>query len=474
MLGRKSPPKDKPAATNVQRDDKVIDSSVAEGNLVAVKKPKFISLVGHPANQTGLKVIRNDQDTKGITNMSTLLRRTRRSDVKSPVMRLAFPEGTDEAGVAARLQEFGMTDYKVEKEGNYYVAIRSDLKSISKETTMEIKLSDDGLIATVARQDTASKGENEANSITMAAVSFDANKFTLEEVKRWVSEKCVDGTIQEPQNPGESYVVRRSDVKENEETRQLVLEDGVTATIVRSCDCNVPDGMVAVVSETAYGSWGWGQMDFAAKMADKAFCNQMDDAIYSLRSVLDQIIIYSALPLDTRKDLAIRALGQFGEYVGAVLDSLPRQLLVSVVRSANPTSEKPMTQQTNGGASNPATATNPNAADTPAANLTREDVAGLIKEGLAEFAKTLAPSALVRSEEPAKTETPPAAESLTRADVQKMISDGSASILEEIKKLQGSTLVRSAPEGTQTQTATNQRRDVFDGAFGLPRHTAKK
>lgn len=473
MLGRRTPSSEKTPIT-VQRNDKVIDSSVAEGNLVAVKKPKFISLVGHPANQTGIKVLRNDQDTKGITNMSTLLRRTRRSDVKSPVMRLAFPEGTDEAGVAARLQEFGMSDYKVEKEGDYYVAIRSDLKSISKETTMEIKLSDDGLIATVARQDTAPKAENEANSITMASVSFDANKFTLEEVKRWVSEKCVDGTIQEPQNPGESYVVRRSDVKENEETRQLVLEDGVTATIVRSCDCNVPDGMVAVVSETAYGSWGWGQMDFAAKMADKAFCNQMDDAIYSLRSVLDQIIIYSALPLDTRKDLAIRALGQFGEYVGAVLDSLPRQLLVSVVRSANPTSEKPMTQQTNGGASNPAPANTTPPAETQA-TLTREDVTSAIKEGLAEFAKTLAPAAFQRSEEPpAKVETPPNADTLTRGDVEKMISTGNASILEELKKLQGSTLVRSAPEGTPAPAATNQRKDVFDGAFGLPRHTAKK
>lgn len=444
------------------RADKVIDSTVVEGNLVKIKTPKFITMVNAPANQTGFKIVRS---TEGETKMQgAIVRRTRRSTETSPVLRLTFPAGTEEATVTEALTSYGMKEYRVEQADGVYTATRADLKSISKDATTEIKLTEAGLMATVARQEASVEAPEEKPNLSMPVIEFDASKFTLEEVQRWVAEKCVDGGYQEPQNAGKCYVVRRSEVPENEETRLMVLEDGVTATVVRSEVMLVPAGYIAVVSETAYGNWGWGQLDFAAKMADEAFCEQMDLAIDSLRSVLNRIVIYSSLPLDVRKELAMRALGQFGDYIGTVMDSLPRQLLVSVIRSATPQLEKPMTQA-NSGANTQAA---PAQEEKP---ITRAELAQLVTEGIAAAMKAL-PAPVARAEgaaaepaTPAKTETTAAA-ALTRADVASALAEAMTPVVDGLKALAGATIVRGAPEAVPG-TVKEAKRDVFDGAFGL-------
>ena len=109
----------------LQREAKLINEEVGEGNLVKIKEAKFLSLVGLPANETGFKVVRSkdakpedkptDQPTTGTPIVKPTVRRTRRSDA-SPVLALAFPEGTTEADVTKTLGEFGLAGYKVEHD----------------------------------------------------------------------------------------------------------------------------------------------------------------------------------------------------------------------------------------------------------------------------------------------------------------------------------------------------------------------
>jgi hypothetical protein len=455
----------------ISRSAKVTNETPSEGGIIRVSKPKRISLVGLPANQTAFKVVRSDD--KGEPKMTqTIVRRTKRSATPSPVLKLTFPEGTTEDNVKSALTNYGMSDYTVSEQDGVYVALRSDLKSISNDTaTQDIKLSDEGLIATVAK--IVSRSDDEKSQLSLVALEFDSSKFTLEEVQRWSTEKCVDGKVEEPQNPDQCYVVRRSEVPEGEETRKMVLEDGVTALITRSDVSNVPDGFVAVISEAAYGSWGWGQLDFAAMMADKEFSEAMEDSMYALRDLLRHIIMWSGLPLDVRKDLANRALAQYGEYVGAVMDSLPRQLLVSVVRSANPRKETAMTKATSGTATPEAKPEDKTAPET----LTRSDVQTMITEAVAA---ALAAKPVARSDEKpeAKPEEKPAAPVvLTRADFQEMLSAVVTPLAEKVEKLGSTTVLRSADEqkverndADDKDDKKDKKKDVFRGAFpGLRR-----
>lgn len=463
-LGRSS---SKPGTSHVQRQD-VVDPTPTEGNLVEVRKPKFITLVGKPANQTGFKVVRSD---KGEPPMSqAVVRRTRRSET-GPVLRLTFPAGTEESSVNESLKQYGLTGYTVQSEGGVFTATRSDLKSISPETTMQIKLSEDGLIATVARQTASLEAKPVKGAVAIARMEFDGSKFTLEEVKQWVAENSVDGTIQEPQNEGDCYVVRRSEVPENEETREMSLEDGVVAVVVRADVMSVPAGFVAVVNETAYGSWGWGQLDFAAALADQEFSEAMREALSTLDDVLRNIVIWSPLPLDVRKELANRALSQFGEYISTVMDSLPRQLLVAVVRSANPTQEKSMTQaQQSGSATTTATpattTTTPAAPETP---ITRSEVQSMIQAAV----QAATEAAVKRSEPtpaaPAATTTEEPAKPITRDDLTAAIKAVTEPLVDAMKGLQGATVLRSAPEAVPGAEDPNKK-DVFRGAMpGLRR-----
>lgn len=450
--------------SSIRREDAVVDTTPVTGNLVKVKDPKFITLVGKPANQTGFKVLRSDQ---GETTMAPpLLRRTRRSET-NPVLKLTFPAGVDEESVKQTLDTYGMSGYTIAKEGEVYTAVRADLKSISADTTQQIKLTEDGLMATIARSsDSAPANPEEKTALTLAYLSFDAEKFTQEDVKRWTQEHGVDGEIQEPQNAGKSYVVRRSEVADGEDVRHMQLEDGITATIVRSSDPNVPDGFVAVINETAYGSWGWGQLDFGAMMADYEFSKAMDDALWKLRGLLDNIILWSGLPLDVRKELLNRALSQFGQFTGSLMDNLPRQLLVSVVRSANPQQEKSiMTQQASSGA-----ATTDNQAGEKAV-LTREDVAKMIEDAIKSSKEATPAAALAPAARSDATKTEGAAEpaatpaTLSRADLEDVMSKALQPFGERLAKIEGATLVQRGD--TPDPKPENVKRDVFAGAFNL-------
>lgn len=450
-----------------------------EGNLVTIRTPKFLSVVGLPANKRAFGIVRSEPSnaTPGDSNMKPqVVRRQRRSD-PSPILRMVFPQTYSDEQVAEKMTAFGLSGYDVQRsEAGDVVATRGDLKSISTEDTTEIRLTTDGIKATVQRMDSA-EPVNPKSGISVVSLVFRADKFTAESVTAWLSDKGMPAAAS-AEGAGD-FIVQRKEVQEGEETRTVELEPGVSAVVARSDDSDIPDGYVAVVNETCYGNWGWGQLDFAASMADVEFSRVMDDATCRLRYVLDQILLYSALPLAERKTLMVNALEQFKTFAVGILDSLPRTILVAVARSASPTKENPeMTQQAAGGATTPAKTDAPPAQPT---TLTRADVVSVMNEVLpgllAEAMKT--GNTVARSEggadgeppvkgEPEKKEEAPAA--ITRADLTAAVAEAVKPLVERVERVEGTTVLRSdtgdaSVQKTETDPAkTGGKTDVFRGA----------
>jgi hypothetical protein len=457
-------------SVKVLKRGEVIDPTPIEGNLVRVKKPTFLSLVGLPANQTGFKVVRSDQ---GENKMSTTTSRRLRRSETNPVLRLTFPEGTTEESVQATLESFKMQSYTVAEEAGVFTAIRSDVKSISEVAdTHEIKLTAGGLMATVKRSESKPVQPIDATEVAVVGIEFDATLFDTQHASEWLKRNCVDKASEPAQNSDESLlVVTRGEAEEGQEVRRVAVEDGVTAVIARSDVSSIPDGMYAVVSETAYGSWGWGQLDFNAALADSAFTEAMWDSLYTLRDVLEQVVIYSPLPVETRKALVLNALAQYGAYVVSVMDSLPRQLLVTVARSAQPKQENEMNKQ----AENQATGAN----EPKTEFVTRSELAAAVAEGIkaADAAKQaeLKRSADEEAQAKAKAEADDKAKEVLRSDITAAVEAATKPLTDEIEKLKGATVVRSDSGDTVVKQGEGKGKatDVFRGCLpGIRRQAA--
>jgi hypothetical protein len=443
-----------------------------EGNLMEVIKPAFLSLVGRPANKVAFKVVRSadgqgTQGNQGAAPMKTpVVRRTRRSD-PGAILSVTFPGTFDDATVNERMKGLGLTGFSVTRKDDTIVALRGDLKSISNDTkTIPVRLSDDGVVATVERADDAA-ATNPKSALAVTGYVFRAEQFTEQQVVDWLTANGIEGKVEfEKGDDGVavSYSVQRAEVPADEESRSVEIEPGLTATVIRSDVGAVPDGYVAVINETCYGNWGWGQLDFNAKLADTMFSEAMDEAIYSLRSVLSTILLYSALPLAERKMLMSNALEQFGTFATGILDSLPRTVLVAVARSANPQLENPeMNTNAQGGAGKQA------AQPQPTDTVTRADLEAAvgsmetrlldaIKAGNAaqaqrqEPAEPAAAGAGKTEGEGAAAQAEGAAATITRADIADAVKGALAPVVERLEKIEGTTVVRSETGDGKTET----------------------
>lgn len=457
------------------------DATPRPGNLVRVETPAFLSLVGLPANQTGFKVVRSDT-TKGETQMSKstkapIARRVARRSETNPIMALAFPSEYTPEAVAETLKQFGMTGYTVETVEGVVTARRADLQSIAKEGTTTVKLTSDGVVATIARSDV---GAEQHQSIALASIEFDPNVHTEDTISAWLQRNSVDIPIPAIENPDAVVVVKRSDVSEQQEVRRVDLGDGVVAVIVQAEIFDAPDPLAQVLADSAYGNYGWGFMDFSMSMADAEFSAAMDDANWRLRQVLDRIMLYSGLPLDTRKLLVQNALAQYGEFINGWIDSLPRQVMASVIRSD--TKESTTMSKENQTQAAPA-------ADEKV-TLTRAELAELVKESVAkelEVQRAAAPAATdpaaaTQTAAPAQAAAPAATETavVTRADMVEAMKEVVAPLVERVAGLEGKTVLRSEGDDPATKKAV-KRTDhlnadgsvnmakVFRGAIsGLP------
>lgn len=473
------------------------------GNMVRVEEPTAVTLTGSPANQRPFQVIRSDPAATAAKRVG----RVRRTD--SPVLAITFPANYTEAEVAATLQEYEMSSYVVSQDAaGIFSAIRNDLQSLANIQRTDIKLNADGVIASLDASHYKITRADSQDNIALVSFEFDAKRFDADTIFSWFVENNIDSAQDTVENPsGELLTVNRSAVEEGTDVRRVQLGDGVVGVLKRSDIFDVPAAFVESVCETAYGNWGWGHLEFNASMADREFCQVMEDACYKLEQVLRNITLNSQLPLESRKALVDRSLAQYGEFVKNVIDALPRQVMLLVTRAAEPKESMNMKTAEQAAAATPAVA----APVVDATPITRADLAAAVTAGVAAAMAAQrsepAATAVVEPTAAATTVAAPAATtdvvrtdavvitdgaitasnlvanggvitgdmvSISRADMTAMINAATAPLMEKLTAMESTVIVRSdsgdrtvkAAGVTQAKRSADQ---VFQGAIpGLP------
>ena len=365
----------------IKRVQRSADTTPVGGNLLKIGTPAFISLVGKPANQRAFSVVRSANEVQAVVDDEPVnrIKRTRRSD--NPVMMLTFPDDYDEDDVNSALTTYGMTGYNVSQTADgVYCAMRSDLQSIAGKAANKIRITSDGITAHIEAITATPTGPVELSKqagIAVVRYEFTSGVFDPVKVEAWFKENNIDFTSLNVENPDGQLLLVNGPKKINPdgtEVKRMELAPGVVVVLCRDDAMDLPEAYSDKIAEEAYGSWGWGHMDFGASLADEDFCETMSESIESLENVLRNIIFYNALPLDVRKQLVSNALMQFGAFVNNAIDALPRQVLQIVARAANATqSEKDMTKKDQSAeVGSPVVA--------PAMPITREELLAIIRE----------------------------------------------------------------------------------------------
>lgn len=453
-----------------------------EVNLTRVVTPKFLTLTGMPANQTAFKVVRKDGEEMSLQHVQR--RRVQRNDA---LVSVTFEEGLDEAGVTAVMSEWGFTTFTIETSGDRLKAV---LRSDEKLETMAVTV--DGRVCEVLKPISNSTSDTK-KAVSVARMDFAVDAFpTVEEVKEWCQRNDIDTTDLTFKSTDLVTSVQRFDAKD-EESHSINVESGVDFRVIRADVADIPAKFVTVISDTAFGSWGWGQLDFSAYLADQEFTEASRDAMYALREVLDRIQFYSDVPLQLRKDMIRNACNQYADHVVALMDALPSKVVVAIRSSSakeNPvTTAKtgaPAAQRTDAAGTKPADeTTNAAPSGTPAVPdntpVSRADVEAMLKEattaavsGLSEQIAALTQAVTAQRADPAKQGEGEATNTgatedkePTLADVMrsvKALGDQVTGLKANVDAIEGGTVVRN--DGGEPRQPGAGEKDVFRGVFG--------
>jgi len=435
-------------------------------NVLTMDTPKSLTLTKHPANQIGFRVVRSD------TGEETIARRVRRarSDQKTSFLYIEFPAGTAPEDAAKEAEAFGVKGYEVIAEDDRVIVRRSDYV-LSDAPTVSVNIGGGRKVVMLRSDINADPAPD--SGLQLIALSFDKSVYRSDdEVSQYLQDKGIDTSAGAVENTDTHYIFRRSDVKAEGTAGKIEVDSGVTVSVVRADIMDVPEPLLVVVNEAAYGSWGWGQLDFSAAMADVEFSRMSDEAIYRLRDVLENILFYNRLPVAARKELIARATSQFSSFIGSLLDGLPEGVVLAS-RSDNQKESQMSTKKTEG----------------EAQTITRADVETIVAESLSKAlpeapTKALEGANITRSEPtPEPTPEDPVLKSLE--NITRSLGELSTSVTavsDRVGKIESTTVVRSdSPDDeddddddaegddneatNKTRNKTAKRTDVFAGIF---------
>lgn len=435
----------------MQRIKRVRRSATAEGNLLEMKTPKFITLVGKPANQRAFSAVRSD----GTDGKPARHRRVRRSD-SSNLAKIQFPADMTEAQVGEALAGYGLTEFEVKRadESSPWVASNSAIVCTDADLVSH-KLTESGITAYVKRS-AAPEAVSGKNKLVVSSISFQGEDVQRSDVESWLDENGVDYDEKALNNSSGTFVLQRAELEEGAETRQVELAEGVVATITRSDQQDIPDGFVLVINETAYSGYGWGQLDFNATMADRTVGEQIEEAQCVLNRTLDNILYWNSdLTVDAKKMLISRTCDQFAAYVNSFLDQLPRQLLVPVTtsttvqRSDEPKESAEMSKE-----------------NAQAAGLSKEDVAGIVRDVIRSEREAEAAAATAAA---AQAAAEAQAAEVRRSEITEVVADVLKPIQETLAKLSNTTVLRSDDtdaDGKPREREVQRSGGLFTGILG--------
>jgi len=460
--------------------------------LARIVKPKFLTLVGRPANQVAFKVIRDDNGETTMTAPHIQRKRVRRAE---PLISIEFEVSVSDEQIQKTMADWGVSEFNIETVDDKKRVRCSDAPDGAE--TMNVKLND--CTATILKP--ISQRADTANAhIAVAAIEFAADYFPdPEDISAWCKRSNIDFSNLAVENGAQQTVARRGvTVAEGAETRKIEVDGGVQFVVARADSQDIPEDFVTVINDAAYGCWGWGQLDFAATMADVEFCEMSQEAVYTLNRVVDRILFYSDMPITLRKELVVNATTQFADYIVTLMDALPARVVVanrSILEKEKLMSKdkgqdgQAVERQDQTGANDKATEAGAATGATDAAEakpngdgITRADVEKMIGDAmtgistqLATLQSSLAAPAQAEAqrsdgttgEQGDKSGSKEDASGETLLEVLRSIKDLGESVkgvAERVQSLEGSTVVRS--DAADDKQQATQRKDVFKGMFG--------
>lgn len=299
-------------------------------SLLSLKEPQFVSLVGKPANRTGFKVVRSETGKE---------KEIKRGEA---LLVLHLPAGTSADQADSLLDEFGLRgEYRVVAADDNVYLVRKDIDEadlpgvMGNDASVEIPVAEntDAYIDSRVFTKDAARSDRKQYGVKVTAIRFDtaSSGWDEEKAKSWVEDHEIDFTDISTDDKG-ILVLRGEDAKSLEKTDIVDLEKGVQAHIQRAEENDVPVRITRSVTTSAYGSFGYGHLNFVSALADPEFSSKIDHANWVLWDVVDNIMFYSNLPLQERMVLLEAALEDYGTYVKAVIEALPASVLDAVSR----------------------------------------------------------------------------------------------------------------------------------------------
>lgn len=292
-----------------------------KASLASVIEPQLVTLTKSPANRIGFKVIRSAGE---------------QVQRDSHLLCVELPEGVTEDVARQAAEEYGLAEQYdlLERDGRYYLC-RSDADvDIPDNEYVKVSLNG-GAVARVSNEafqrseeflEQNAEAEPKGKSIRLTALRFDRTIFdTPVKVDQWLKENDIDYPVNGVEQLEDAFAVNRADAEGD--TREVKFADGVTGTICRAEELDYPYALYGLTVEEAYGDWGWGQLDFNAMQADREYSDSAMEAIHVLSRVLENVALYSELPLDERKQLIANAVAGYAAYTIGLIDALPRSVI---------------------------------------------------------------------------------------------------------------------------------------------------
>lgn len=479
--------------------------------IMQLVEPEFLSLVKTPANQTGFKIIRSTQDNTKMAHTDRNLRVRNKQKRADGLLSVDFPEGLTEEEAREMMDAFALgDDYELSTTdvGTYYAKRTGDSTGVSNGVRIDLG---NGYSATIDKSIAATRSDNAIVGVTLVGFEFDETFESVDSIKEWLGDREINFTEESIESLEGGTIVTRHVTPAGEVPRKVKLADGVVGIVSKTADTDVPDMVYRTVIEQSYGNWGWGHLNFATALADPAFTDQSWDAIYVLRDVLENVVIYSGLPLDDRKVLIQNVCEQFTQYMTSLIDSLPREVIEQARKDRKQTKRhddmamnKKDTKKKKVETTDDKTVEDTTTTDTAGKDVTRsdsddsadgtdgtDDDTNAGTEDTAEFVtrselKSLVTEAMQEALAPEKEKTKRSDEEETESDMSIMakamttMGDAMAKItrsVEDVKGdidvLNGATTTRSdgddaaaEEEGDAAEKAKRADASPFDGMFG--------
>ncbi len=420
-------------------------------------------------------------DTERSDNVDTTVRRVRVRRSDSPLLMMEFPQGTIRTDVELFAKTYGLDTYSIDEEEGVFSLRRDNAQRSDTDWFVTLEGGVKARIAQIQRTDIE---KQEVKSISISSFEFDREVFaTQDKVLEWAERKDIDFLENGMVDQENIITVKRLDIPEGQDIRRMEIDTGVIAVITRQDEGgnDIPDSMMPMVVEGAYGNWGWGHLDFAQALNDTEFCESVCDAIEMLESVVRNIVFYNHdnLDLKTRKSLIATSANEFVTYIGSLIDALPTQVVLATRSILE--KEKAMSEKTSAEAKTTVRDDDPKnvVEDQPKVMpeyVTRSDITQIVQDAVkaAMEAQRSDPDkkeddvkADVK-EEPKETDIQVVTRSIKEvADSVKSVADTLKAVNDRVSTIESTTVVRS-DQGDGKQ----QRGDIFKGIFGGKKEAA--